>query len=118
MLFLRYAGLSDIWENKAQIIIRFKIKKKNKKSWVTIKVRPTLHRHFESGLDGYHFELIVIGEKLCSITPGIKAIAAKSCAKLVSLCQTLMCFSVLLNHVQNSSVPQHTLGIIDLNFHT
>lgn len=118
MLFLRHVGktgLSDIWEKKAQSVIKIK-NQKEKKSWVTIKVRPTLH--FESGLDGYRFELIVIGEKLCSITPGIKAIAAKSCAKLVSLCQTLMCFSVLLNHVQNSSVPQHTLEIIDLSSHT
>lgn len=34
MLFLRYvgkAGLSDIWENKAQSVIKIKIKKKKKK---------------------------------------------------------------------------------------
>lgn len=66
--------------------------------------RATLHCHFGSGLDGYGFEQLVIREKLCSFTPGIKATAAKSSAKLVSLCQTLMCFIVLLNPAQNSQV--------------
>lgn len=72
--------------------------------------RATLYCHFGSGLDGYGFEQLVIRATLCSITPGIKAAAAKASAKLVSLCQTLMCFPVLLNPAQTAELKHGHLG--------